>query len=360
MTSYRFKLDTSSQKYTCPNCGQKRFVRYIDAGNGQLLEPKFGRCDREDKCGYHLKPSYNGQGNTHLKAFDKCNPPAQPASYISAELFNKSMNRGADNNFINYLETLFPADVVQRIIDRYHIGTSKHWPGSTIFWQVDKDDRIRAGKVMLYNSETGRRVKQPFNHVTWVHAILKFKPFSLKQCFFGEHLLKQYPAFPVAITESEKSAIIASVYMPGCIWLSTGQKNGLSVDKCRVLAGRKIVLYPDLGAYEDWKAKARGLKKHLKNTSISVIDLLERKASEAEREKGLDIADYLTCFPYIEPFCYEDRKRNPWPGSKYWTMKGSEGFEYIWEIVTKPNGCKTRLIECRKINRNKKINQNVA
>lgn len=36
----------------------------------------------------------------------------------------------------------------------------------------------------------------------------------MKQCLFGEHLLLQYPTKPVAIVESEKSALIASHFMP--------------------------------------------------------------------------------------------------------------------------------------------------
>ena len=36
---------------------------------------------------------------------------------------------------------------------------------------------------------------------------------ELKQCFFGEHLLRE-KTMPVAIVESEKTAIISSVYLP--------------------------------------------------------------------------------------------------------------------------------------------------
>ena len=289
----------------------------------------------------------------------------KPISYISADIFSKSLNRGTDNNFITYLEALFSVSEVERLIERYHIGTSEHWPGATVFWQVDQTNRIRTGKVMLYDPETGRRIKEPFNHVNWIHSILQLKPFNLKQCLFGEHLLNELPNHPVAITESEKSAIIASTYFPDLIWLATGQKNGLLIEKFQVLSGRKVILYPDLGAYDAWNAKAREIQRQIPNISITTNDLLEKKASRADRVNGFDIADYLTYYSYheiertleqknqsTEPFCYEDRKRNPWPNSKYWTMKltHSPSFEAVWETVEIPGkGCKTRFIEQRKI-----------
>jgi hypothetical protein len=43
---------------------------------------------------------------------------------------------------------------------------------------------------MLYNANTGKRIKEPFNHATWVHSVLKLPEFNLQQCFFGEHLLQ--------------------------------------------------------------------------------------------------------------------------------------------------------------------------
>lgn len=43
---------------------------------------------------------------------------------------------------------------------------------------------------MCYNAETGHRVKEPQAFVSWAHSELKLQDFHLKQCLFGEHLLK--------------------------------------------------------------------------------------------------------------------------------------------------------------------------
>ena len=97
-----------------------------------------------------------------------------------------------------------------RLMSEYRVGTSKHWPGSCVFWQIDINGRVRTGKVMLYDAESGKRVKEPYSHLTWAHSLLKLPDFNLRQCFFGEHLLPMNRGKPVALVESEKTAMVAS------------------------------------------------------------------------------------------------------------------------------------------------------
>jgi len=62
------------------------------------------------------------------------------------------------------------------------------------------------------------------------------------------------------------------------------------------LAGRKVVLFPDGNGFEKWKAKAAEIQKAMPGTRFDVSDLLERNATENERENGLDLVDYLIKF----------------------------------------------------------------
>ena len=140
---------------------------------------------------------------------------------------------------------------------------------------------------MRYNSQTGRRVKDLRNPITWVHAVMKIQPYHLQQCLFGEHLLSMESDKPVAVVESEKTAIVASGLIPGVVWVATGGKTSKLKEKLQAVAGRKVKLYPDLMAFEDWRKVAAGLP------GVTVSDILERRASEAERAAGLDLADYL-------------------------------------------------------------------
>jgi len=78
--------------------------------------------------------------------------------------------------------------------------------------------------------------------------------------------------------------------MPDFIWLSCGQKHGLTNKKCKVLKGRTVVLCPDCKSYNDWVRKAKELSEIC---TVSVSDLIEKHAAKQEYEAGLDIGDYL-------------------------------------------------------------------
>ena len=115
------------------------------------------------------------------------------------------------------------------------------------------------------------------------------------QCLFGEHLLTEYPIARVAIVESEKTAIVASVFFPNMVWLATGGKNGArwtDPTVCKALAGRDIILFPDLNEFDKWTQKAQEVKRSV-SCKIAVSNLLESIATDEQRAGGLDLADFL-------------------------------------------------------------------
>ena len=61
MQGYKYTLDKSSKKFYCPRCGKKRFVKYIAVETGEYAAGSFGRCDREQECGYYLYPKTEGE-----------------------------------------------------------------------------------------------------------------------------------------------------------------------------------------------------------------------------------------------------------------------------------------------------------
>ncbi|HRP55234.1 DUF6371 domain-containing protein [Agriterribacter sp.] len=302
-------------RYRCPSCQQrdKTFSLYIDAETGEHLHPSVGRCNRESNCGYHYTPKQYFQDNNI--SFDTPQPKAykprpvtpqpKPVSFIPVEVFKASLKGHEANHFVKFLIDLFGVEVAGELVSRYFIGTSKHWNGATVFWQIDTHGKIRTGKIMLYSPTTGKRQKE----FTFAHKLIKQPEFGLKQCFFGEHLLIDKTK-PVAIVESEKTAVIASVYLPQFIWVASSGLHGLNIDKCSILKGRTVTLFPDLSkpkiegkptAFEIWSSKVKELSQ-LANFTVS--DLLERKATEAEMKQGFDLADYLIRYDYtgfLEP-----------------------------------------------------------
>jgi hypothetical protein len=307
MVNYKFILEPykgMNTRYRCPSCQQrdKTFSLYIDKETGEHIHPSVGRCNRESNCGHHYTPKQYFQDNNI--SFDKPQPKAykprpippqpKPISFIPFKVFKASLKGHDANNFVKFLIDLFGVEVASELVSRYFIATSKHWNGATVFWQIDTRGKVRTGKIMLYSPTTGKRVKEPFNHINWVHKALKQPEFELRQCLFGEHLLIDKTK-PVAIVESEKTAVIASVYLPQFIWVAVGSLTNLNAEKCSILKGRTVTLFPDLNGFEKWSSKAKELS-HL--AIFTVSDLLERKATEAERNQGFDLADYLIKYDY--------------------------------------------------------------
>lgn len=233
-------------------------------------------------------------------------PVPKPPSCVPVSLFKASLAGHEGNHLVTFLTGLFGTEIALKVVSEYFIGTSKHWNGATVFWQVDLAGKIRGGKIMLYNAVTGKRIKEPFNHITWVHRVADLPEYELRQCFFGEHWLRDKTK-PVAIVESEKTAIIASIYFPQFIWLAVGGLGNLKAERCGVLTGRTVILFPDLNKYEQWKERAQELSRI---ATFTVSDLLERKATEEERSKGLDLADYLVRFDYRD-FAIQEAEQPP-------------------------------------------------
>lgn len=192
-----------------------------------------------------------------------------------------------------YISTVFGKEETERLFALYKVGTSKKWGGSTIFWQIDVNGNVHTGKIMKYDDKTGHRIKEPHSLVTWVHSELKLPDFTLRQCFFGEHLLTDKTTTKtIAIVESEKTAIIATHFMSDFVWLATGGMNGcFNKDAVEVLSGREVVLVPDLGATDKWKSKLPLLQSICKQVLVS--NILEDNATDEQKTNGLDIADFL-------------------------------------------------------------------
>lgn len=381
MSEHRYILEPykgMNTRYRCPSCQQrdKTFSLYIDTETGEHIHPSVGRCNRESNCGHHYTPKQYFQDNNI--SFDTPQPKAykprpvtplpKPVSFIPVEVFKASLKAHETNHFVQFLINLFGVEVASQLVSRYFIATSKHWSGATVFWQIDTQGKVRTGKIMLYSPTTGKRVKEPFNHINWVHKALKQPEFKLKQCLFGEHLLIDKTK-PVAIVESEKTAVIASVYLPQFIWVAVGSLTNLNAEKCSILKGRTVTLFPDLKGFDKWSSKAKELS-HL--ATFTVSDLLERKATEAERQQGFDLADYLIKYDYKafalpepeatepppaiqplvevkpfeqpEPVYYFGKPKPPQPESWEQDITELENYFASIELPTKPvklNGCST-------------------
>ena len=281
---YKYQLDKTSKKYVCPNCNKKTFVRFVDVVTGCYLNAIDGRCDRETKCGYFKKPESIQVVTQQFECITKQVKP----SYHKNHLIKRFGCNYNNNHFVSYLLKHFAPIDVKQAIKKYFIGTSNQWAGATVFWQIDQYMKIKAGKIMLYNCNTGKRVKQPYNHISWMHKKLKLNQFVLQQCLFGLHNLCDYDTSnTLCIVESEKTAILMSIIMPSNLWLATGSKSGFKEELLKPIKDYNIITYPDKSEFEGWKEKTIFLKKI--GFNIICSNLLEN----FNLEEGADLVDFI-------------------------------------------------------------------
>ena len=320
-------------RVTCPNCKKPHsFTLYLDGETGQPIAPTVGRCNHENSCGYHYTPkqyfidnperSKNRIKPIWFNQFKPIEPikPIKPIGYIPDDYVKKSLSTESD--FVQFLKNRFAtingsSQSIDEVCNSYRLGATRN--GDVIFWQIDIHGNVRTGKIMRYDPATGKRVHAG-GAINWVHNLLKKDgtlpaDFNLVQSFFGEHLLSAYPKKTIAIVESEKTAIIASLFMPEYVWLAAGNINGLNIEKSKVLKERSVILYPDLSkelptrptAFELWSRKAAEIRQAY-GCKIIVSDYLEKIASDEEKENGLDIADYFLKLDLQSPRSWEVNK----------------------------------------------------
>lgn len=280
---YRFSLEKGSKKFPCPSCQKQRFVRYVDNETNAYADHQFGRCDREQECGYHQAP-YNGTINTFSYFTD--NKPTQKISFIAPDKVEATLKSYETNTLKEFLKTHYNERMVDEVLYRYKVGTSKLYGGSPIFWQADSSRKIRSGKIMGYNSISGKRVKEDGKppQITYYHSLTESNDYNYSQCMFGAHLINENDQ-QYGVVESEKTALIMSLEMPEYIWISVNGVGGFKESMLQPLKGKKIVAFPDKGCYFKWKEPAESLNQIGYN--IKVSEILE----EIDLDDGADISD---------------------------------------------------------------------
>lgn len=308
---HRFILEPykgPSTRHTCPQCRKPReLTRYVDTVTGELLPEHVGKCNRADACGYHYPPrDYFRDNGTRPAEADGAawtpNPePPQVPQYAHTRTEVAALRANPERNTLAaYWRGRIGHKIWDDVAKAYALGT---WPsgslaGAAVFWQVDQLGNVRAGKVMLYDSATGKRRKDVRSNsfVHYEQTGRNAAELNVGQCLFGEHLLKSWPMDkPVAVVESEKTAMIAAALMPSFMWVAVGSVGAFTLARLQPLTGRKVLAFPDLSrdgnAFTKWREKAVEIG-HLFD-AVHVSNLLERIATDADREAGLDIGDYL-------------------------------------------------------------------
>ena len=276
MKEYRFELRKGSKKDECPECKKKSFVPYMDKKDGKPAGDRYGRCERLNNCGYNNYPKADRKDDYEppIRKIE----PVKPVEYISHELVEKTFNELKLNVFFQYIIKTFGGQKAMELQAKYNIGTAKH--GGSIFWQQDLFGKFRTGKIMYYNPN-GKRNKL---HKSWfAHAKIKHD-FNFQQCFFGLHLCSK--DYPIALCESEKTAIMMSVYMPEFTWVASGGSEMINIQRLNELP-RLDKVFPDGGQFEKWEMKTRHFVGRKMDLSV------DNAIRDGKIPEGSDILDLI-------------------------------------------------------------------
>lgn len=259
MKEYKWMLRRGGKKERCPQCGKMRFVPYVLTADPTVKAgAEYGRCDREQSCGYFRYPG--GEVKVETEREYTPEPPKEPI------LFQASF---AEEAYVSRYNTLFRAyaglvdpTTLDIIMSDYRCGTGGR--GESIYYQFD-GTHVRTAKAILYGTD-GHRIKECDGGlpVWWLHKSPAVREYTagkeLKQCLFGQHLLSRYPAAKVYVVEGEKTAVLmAATDRPeqNRLWLACGGSQMLkgAID-LMPLMGRDVTLVPDDGQYWNWRRTA--------------------------------------------------------------------------------------------------------
>lgn len=143
--------------------------------------------------------------------------------------------------------------------------------------------------MIRYDPKTGHNTGW-FN---WFHKYLGDSNFILKQCLYGEHLLRRLDATrTIVLVESYKNAHFVRCLTKQSVVLSTDCKGGFTAERCKPLKGRNVIVLPDCGAFDDWARKAYYISREV-GCSMRMSTFLEERATEEQKAEGYDIADWI-------------------------------------------------------------------
>ena len=206
---------------------------------------------------------------------------------------------------------MLTAEQMNRAAERYYLGKTRS--GKTMFWMID--DMMQPLDARIGD--------------TWVSQLLKKREplleyWPVKHCLFGEHLLNvvgdlQSPTigsggfeipqldagglqihqnndYPVAIVESEESAVILSELFPESIWMAYSTTAHLVPELMAPLQGRHVTIYPrtdpTMSTYVFFLEYTEIVRKHY-DISLRIDSTLEHNATAEQKEQCIDILEFI-------------------------------------------------------------------
>lgn len=117
-------------------------------------------------------------------------------------------------------------------LQKYKVGSTKE--EQAILWYIDRNGEVIDGIVKnYYPNDTPPSTHEPISQRIGMQ--------ERELCFYGEHLLRDYPKEVVYIVADEVTAVFMACVVPDGVWLSCDEER-LPTKADEVLAGRRVVV----------------------------------------------------------------------------------------------------------------------
>ena len=208
---------------------------------------------------------------------------------------------------------------MHRAAQSYYLGKTRS--GLPIFWMID--DMLSPLDAHIGSD-------------SWISTLLKAREpllqhWRLQHCLFGLHLLchteiteitdnqfsnsqildKRHSCsdiksvssvksvvenMPIAIVESEASAVVLSELFPESLWLAYVSATHLDIELFAPLQGRNVTIFPrtdpTLSTYLFFDDLATSIRRHY-DIHLTVSSLLEDHATDSQKSRCIDLLDFL-------------------------------------------------------------------
>lgn len=281
-----FELENHSgkRKGTCPKCEKTRVFVYYKNLDKDL---NFGRCDRQNHCGYHNKPNHELLKDQNID-FDSY-LPKQEMIKATAYPNDKDLSVLKDLSSVFHDFCRSQLKITNEHLQKWNVGTCDNKYKNTVFGYKSKKQFLNLKTIAYQLTQDGKDCKR--NKKSNPYYMKAEQGVGYKRCLYGEHLLSNNV---VCLVESEKTAVIASFIYPQFDFLATGGSSGIKLEQMEKIK-RKTVNYL---ADNDLAGKENSTIKHLKTLAIDfkIIEFPDAKTGE-------DLADMIIRNerPEIEP-----------------------------------------------------------
>lgn len=214
----------------------------------------------------------------------RTNVQKEPPVFVEQNIVDCRMTTRERTKLFRFVCRYFPTDEVRQVFADYRTGGFFYdW---SAFPYINAEGNCIDIHYQAYDNDGHR---QKAGGQTWELFRQKQKDRRGPWCMFGEHLINARPDAPIGIVESEKTALVASLFMPEYVWLATCGLARLKAETCAAVRERNCYLFPDADGVQAWTKQAEKMKAEGFENLIIAADFVLRYAEQPKD----DLADII-------------------------------------------------------------------